>query len=226
MQMQSPILKRSLAKWLGRYHEQMNAKGRSYLNGRGITDKAINDYQLGVVEKPGPGHEPYVGMLSIPYLTPSGPAGVKFRFLDEDRSPKYLVPAGQTPHLYNVNAFHRAVDTIAICEGELDALIMESVVGVPAVGVAGVNMWKPHFPRCFEGFERIFIMADNDVKENGTNPGRLMANRIVEDLRWARIIHLPPGEDVNSLVLKGGPEKILQLLDPPDDDESEDIPDF
>jgi hypothetical protein len=80
-------------------------------------------------------------------------------------------------------------------------------------------MWKDYFTRCFEGFENIYIMADNDVKENGENPGLRLANRIIDALPWARIIYLPAGEDLNSTVLKQGPQYVLDLLKPPVDED-------
>jgi hypothetical protein len=42
------------------------------------------------------GHELGEGMLSIPYITPAGVVGIKFRRLDEG-TPKYLWPTGQKP---------------------------------------------------------------------------------------------------------------------------------
>ena len=215
----SGLSKKSQERAVHSYEKQLSEKARSYLQDRGFNDQAIENYRLGSVEHPQPGHEPYGGMLSIPYLTPTGPIGFKFRFLDENRTPKYLVPAGQKPHLFNVRAFHKSATAIAICEGELDTLIMDSVVDVPAVGVAGVEMWKDHFTRCFEGYENIFIMADNDVKDNGENPGLRLANRIVDALPWARIIYLPAGEDLNSTVLKFGPDFVRDLMETTSDDD-------
>lgn len=219
----SGLSKKSQERATKAYEKQLSETARSYLNARGLDDQAIANYRLGSVEVPEPGHEPYQGMLSIPYLTPTGPVGFKFRFLDDNRQPKYLVPAGQRPHLFNVRAFHESDESVAICEGEIDTLIMDSVVKIPAVGVAGVEMWKDHFTRCFEGFENIYIMADNDVKENGENPGLRLANRIIDVLPWARIIYLPAGEDLNSTVLKKGSQYVLDLLSPANDD---DVPPF
>jgi DNA primase len=215
----SGLSKKSQERATKAYEKQLSEKAHSYLLERGLDEQAISNYRLGSVEVPEPGHEPYQGMLSIPYLTPTGPVGFKFRFLEEHRQPKYLVPTGQRAHLFNVNAFHNSDSSIAICEGELDTLVMDSVVGVSAVGVAGVEMWKDYFTRCFEGFENIYIMADNDVKENGENPGLRLANRIIDALPWARIIYLPAGEDLNSTVLKQGPQYVLDLLKPPVDED-------
>lgn len=147
---------------------------------------------------PAPGHEHAVGCLAIPYRTPTGVVGIKFRRVDEG-TPKYIWPTGQKVGLFNVVDLHQRSSVIAICEGELDTLVMSALVGVPAVGIAGVSQWKPHFPKMFEGFERIVIFADNDLKENGSNPGMELAKRIKEDLDKAVVISLPDNRDVNAV---------------------------
>ena len=72
------------------------------------------------------------------------------------------------------------------------------------MGVAGVSQWKPWFPKLFESYNRILIFADNDVKEDGRNPGQELAKRIKEDLNQATIIHLPDNQDVNEVYLEHG----------------------
>jgi DNA primase len=142
-------------------------------------------------------------MLSIPYRTPAGVVGLKFRRIDGG-TPKYLWPTGQKIGLFNVLDLHKGGDTIAICEGELDAIVLSGMVGIPSVGVAGVSQWKPWFPKLFEAYNRILIFADNDVKEDGRNPGQELAKRIKEDLDKADIIHLPDNTDVNDVYLQYG----------------------
>ena len=142
-------------------------------------------------------------MLSIPYITPAGVVGIKFRRLD-DGTPKYLWPTGQKIGLYNVGDLHKDSDTIAICEGEIDTLVLSGVVGIPAVGVAGVSQWKPWFPKLFEPYKRVLIFADNDVKADGKNPGQELAKRIKEDLSIAEVVHLEANSDVNDMFLKYG----------------------
>jgi DNA primase len=72
------------------------------------------------------------------------------------------------------------------------------------VGVAGVSQWKPWFPKLFESYSRILIFADNDVKEDGRNPGQELAKRIKEDLNKAEVIHLPDNQDVNDMLISSG----------------------
>ena len=163
----------------------------------------MSTFLLGSVVDPAAGHELATGMISIPYRTPAGVVGMKFRRID-DGTPKYLWPTGQKVGLFNVVDLHEASNTIAICEGEIDTMVLSGMVGIPSVGVAGVSQWKPWFPKLFESYERILIFADNDIKEDGRNPGQELAKRIKEDLDKAEIVHLPDNTDVNEVYLSHG----------------------
>lgn len=166
-------------------------------------------FHLGTVHEPAPGHEHGNGCLAIPYRTPTGVVGIKFRRIDGG-DPKYIYPIGQKVGMFNVVDLQTQGNTIAICEGELDTLVMSGLVGVPAVGVAGVTNWKPWFPKMLEGFERIVIFADNDVKEDGSNPGMGLAKRIKEDVERAVVVSLPGNRDVNQVFLDGDMEWLYE----------------
>ncbi len=195
--------KRSLTESAQKYHEALTPQAASYLAARGITRAVAATFLLGSVVEPSAGHEHAVGRLSIPYITPAGVVGIKFRAIG-DSTPKYLWPTGQKIGLFNVMDLHRFSDTIAICEGEIDTIIASSFMGIPAVGVAGVSQWKAWFPKLFESYSRILIFADNDVKEDGRNPGQELAGRIKEDLNTAIVVQLEPNLDVNDTYLKYG----------------------
>ena len=195
--------RRLLTEAAEKYHNALTPQAVSYLEGRGITQTARNTFLLGSVVEPSAGHEHAVNRLSIPYITPAGVVGIKFRAIDEG-TPKYLWPTGQKIGLFNVGDLHKYSDTIAICEGEIDTIVLSGIVGIPAVGVAGVSQWKPWFPKLFESYQRILIFADNDVKEDGRNPGQELAKRIKEDLDKAEVIHLPDNCDVNEVYLSDG----------------------
>jgi DNA primase len=195
--------RRSLTESAQKYHEALTPQAASYLAARGITKAVAATFLLGSVVEPSAGHEHAVGRLSIPYITPAGVVGIKFRAIG-DSTPKYLWPTGQKIGLFNVMDLHRFSDTIAICEGEIDTIIASSFMGIPAVGVAGVSQWKAWFPKLFESYSRILIFADNDVKEDGRNPGQELAGRIKEDLNTAIVVQLEPNLDVNDTYLKYG----------------------
>ena len=195
--------KRSLTESAQKYHEALTPQAASYLAARGITRAVAATFLLGSVVEPSAGHEHAVGRLSIPYITPAGVVGIKFRAIG-DSTPKYLWPTGQKIGLFNVMDLHRFSETIAICEGEIDTIIASSFIGIPAVGVAGVSQWKSWFPKLFESYSRILIFADNDVKEDGRNPGQELAGRIKEDLNTATVVQLEPNLDVNDTYLRYG----------------------
>lgn len=193
------------------YHAELpGSPGEEYLQQRGLLDYA-STFLLGYVVEPAPGHEDrFKGMLSIPYITPSGVVAFKFRRLDS-ATPKYQSPSGQKHHLYNVQSIIDAIDSILLVEGELDA-IAATIAGFPAVAIPGTNAWKPHFRRCFDGIERIVIMCDNDMKEDGSNPGQELAKRLMETLPNSVRVSLPPGQDVNSTLLNQGAQYLTDLV--------------
>jgi DNA primase len=160
-------------------------------------------------------HENYQGWLSIPYLTAMGHCvGFKFRRLDEGK-PKYGAPLGQKGHLYNVSDIIISSEYIAICEGELDTIVASAILGIPAVGVPGVQAWKPHFTRMFSGYGRVYIVGDNDVKEDGSNPGAEFSRMVAQEVSNSTIVSLPAGMDLNDLYLAKGIEETKRTIGVP-----------
>ena len=154
----------------------------------------------------------YEGWISIPYFTALDICvGFKFRRLD-DMKPKYGAPIGQKSHLYNVVATMENTYRIVICEGEFDTIIMNEA-GVPAVGVPGVAAWKPFYPKLFSGFDVIYIIGDNDTREDkDTNPGAEFARRVASEVLNGQIVQLPPGMDITDFYLAEGKEALVNLV--------------
>ena len=183
-----------------------------YLAGRGISEEVAARYRLGTITDPINGHDAYEGWLSIPYITALGICvGFKFRRLD-DGKPKYGSPLGQKSHLYNVPDLTLDVATMVICEGELDAVILSGMCNIPAVAVPGVAAWKPHYSKLFSGYDRIYIVGDNDVKEDGSNPGAEFARRVASEVLNGQIVQLPPSMDINDVYLAQGLDAINDLV--------------
>lgn len=198
------------------YASQLTPEAEDYLAGRGLLE-AARISRLGVVCDPHPGHEIAKGRLAIPFLSPGGVVAIRFRALGETDKAKYLSLAGAQPRLYNVSALHTRLPYVAIVEGELDALALTHLVGVPAVGVPGANSWLPHYSRVFADFERVYVICDNDVKYDEErnlkpNPGQALAKKIAEAIPAATVITPPPGEDVNSWVLREGAQKVSDAI--------------
>lgn len=196
-----------------RYQEDLiGSPAEKFLNERGINSEAAVTARLGWTSDPIPGHEQYLNMLSIPYWTKSGVSGMKFRQVEDRQGPRYMNQQGSTLGMYNAHAAVMSGEPyVAICEGELDCVIAHYVCGVNAVGVAGVNNWKKHHPRVLKGFRNVYILADNDDRED--NPGQnVMAGAIIGDIPRARNILLPRGSDVTDHVLANGEESLSALL--------------
>lgn len=199
-----------MEKAAAKYEENREALA-SYLVARGISREAAYAQRLGYASDPEPGHERFRNWMSIPYLTDGGVVALKFRRLDEG-TPKYDSPAGQKIKLYNVGILaHTKADVVAICEGELDAIVGTHVLGIPTVGTWGTN-WLDHHPRCFADFEQVLIIADNDVKDDGSNPGLKHAKNIHSTIQRGRIVMPPPGHDLGSWVLSEGREAVLKAV--------------
>jgi DNA primase len=195
-----------------RYAQALTPEAISYLEGRGISEEVANKFSLGVVTDPAAGHEHHTGWLSIPYITALDLcAGFKFRRLDEGK-PKYGSPLGQKSHLYNVKDILKLAPRIVVCEGELDAVIVSGVLNLPAVGVPGVAAWKPHFVNLLNGYDVVYIVGDNDVKEDGTNPGAEFSRRVASEVMNSTIVQLPPNMDITDYYLANGADATKHLL--------------
>jgi DNA primase len=210
--MVSNVQSKSLLEAAQRYAQAITPLALGVLAERGISEEVAARFQLGTITEPMNGHESYEGWISIPYITASGSCvGFKFRRTDEGK-PKYGSPTGQKSHLYNVCDITIDSPRVVVCEGELDTVITSGVLGIPAVGVPGVAAWKPHFPKLFAGYETIYVVGDNDVKEDGSNPGAEFAKRVANEVMNSVIVTLPAGMDINDYYLANGIEATRKLL--------------
>jgi len=195
-----------------RYAQAISPEALAVLDARGICEVVAAKYQIGTITEPINGHEMYQGWISIPYITAGGSCvGFKFRRVDEGK-PKYGSPTGQKAHLYNVADITIMKPYIVVCEGELDTVIVSGVLGIPAVGVPGVAAWKSHFPKLFGGYETVYVVGDNDVKEDGSNPGAEFSKRVANEVMNSTIVTLPPNMDINDYYLAHGAEATRKLL--------------
>jgi DNA primase len=137
-----------------------------------------------------------------------GVVQLKFRRLAGD-GPKYM-GSGGSPRLYNTMALDLAeqVGYVAICEGEFDAIVLDGLVGIPAVAVPGIDTWgsRPEWREIFTGFSKVLVFADQD------EPGQKLASRILRELDTAHLVQLP-AKDVNEAYLQFGADKIRELAD-------------
>jgi DNA primase len=210
--MQQSEQQKSLLEVVTRYSQALSEEAVGYLEGRGISRDVAEQFSLGTVTQPAVGHEQFENWISIPYITAMGVCtSVKFRRLD-DGKPKYGQPTGQKLHLYNVSDILADTQKIVVCEGELDTIIMSGILGIAAVGVPGVAAWKPFYSKLFTGFDTVYVVGDNDVKEDGSNPGAEFAKRVASEVVNSQIVQLPPGMDITDYYLEYGSEKTSNLV--------------
>lgn len=180
---------------------------------RGLQWSTVGGALLGVVTEPEAEHRNYAGRISIPYITPGGVVGLRFRCAGPaydrehkcDGHAKYLSVTGAPVNMYNVKALHDAGSVIGIAEGEFDALAATQA-GLPTVAIPGVSVWKPHWYRLFEGFSEVIMLQDGD------DAGEGLASVIQEEVEAARICAMPGGEDVSSFIVAKGPEEFMNWV--------------
>lgn len=214
MQKLSQSQKDYLREATSRYHAALpDSPASEYLTSRGLgwdsIQTAVNRFRIGYVGDPLPGHEMFKGYMAIPYLRWSADkewavVSIRFRRLDEGK-PKYMTLAGDRPRLFNTMALLKDTANIAITEGEIDA-ITASICGVQAVGVPGSQNWQPWFREPFLGYRNVYILADGD------DAGMSFATQVASSLPNAKIIPMPSGEDVNSLVTAKGKDALLERI--------------
>ena len=218
MERLSESQRKSLREATQRYHASFpGSPAADHLANRGLASESIKDqvnkFRLGYVNEPLPGHEQFRGYLAIPYLRWSPHNGwsvpsIRFRCMADHEHTghgKYMTVAGDRPRLFNTKVLLGDSPVVAITEGEIDA-ITATVCGLPAVGVPGSQAWQPHFREPFLGYRDVFVLADGD--EAGVH----FANTIAATLPNAKVIPMPSGQDVNSVVLSEGKQGLLERI--------------
>lgn len=222
-QLLSSESRKSLEKAARRYEDHLQgpdgAHARDYLSGRGLPPNVVRDYRLGLVDAESPDHQEYAGCITIPYLTRAGVVSFKLRNIT-GYGKKYINP-GYDTRLYNTLAMDTADRNgiLGIAEGELDAIVLTALVGIPSVGIPGTDSYKAHpeWRELFRGYQQVLIFEDQDEEKtkivNGEEvkyrPGAELTKRLRADIDTARVIRLP-AKDVNECYLATGREGILE----------------
>ncbi len=177
-----------------------------YLTKRGVDDVTAMDWCLGYVLDPLPGHERFKGYLSIPYITPSGVVGMKFRCTQDHKCeghPKYDSEPGGGTYLFGVSNVASDSRSICVTEGELDAIVATQC-GLPAVGISGATKWKRHWRYVFDGFDDIIVLQDGDTA------GEKLTRNVLGSVDKARAGVMPQGDDVSSFVASHGAQALRE----------------
>lgn len=166
---------------------------------RGIDPLTVQAMRLGAVADSSdtpPGFEKFAGRVAIPNRCASGHVvGIKFRSID-GTEPKYHQPAGQEQRLFNLDALNRATTVLAMTEGEVDAITLESL-GIPAVAVPGASNWRPHHWRLLEGIPRVVFFHDPD------EAGEKLLGKVMRDLPVIPVTAPQGVKDCNEALVAG-----------------------
>lgn len=199
----------------------------NYLRGHGIDKDIAAKYQLGFVNPVGAEDQQFEGRLAIPYLTRSGVVAMKYRCVmphdckeyARDGHPmhgKYAAPMGQEPRIFNPAAFFDAEDALGIAEGEIDAIVATERLGLPTIGIPGVENWVKYrkaWRRTLEDYAHILIFVDGDgpSDRHPDGAGLEFARAVARDVGpQARLVRCPSGEDVASMVASGQMDVLLE----------------
>lgn len=192
------------------YYDQLKASPEAleYVKARGFTGEMVRDFKFGYVGEPLENHDEMVGMLCIPYITPTGVSAVRFRRIKGSGN-KYHQELGTYTPLFNVRDLHRPETYISFQEGEFDTGVMSALVGVPAIGLPGLGQWEKNgrfYVRILQDYDKIFVVMDTDDK----GEGQRTAGKIMRALPNAVNIKLP--FDTNDTYLQLGREFILKEM--------------
>jgi DNA primase len=158
------------------WHDTMPKARREYWLKRGLFDKTIDEFFLGWDGK----------RYTIPALYRLVPFGVKRRQseIDDGIDAKYISATGSRAGLFNSDCLW-TTDKVVICEGEIDAMLLNQW-GFPAVtSTAGAGTFKEKWAELFLFVPNIWILYDND------DAGRKGEQLVHSILRRAKIIHYP-----------------------------------
>jgi hypothetical protein len=198
-------------------------RGRAYLEARGLAGVA-GSLGLGeVASNPTkPEHRRYAGRLVIPSFSARGTVcDMALRCMKDhdcgaEGCPKYLFLPGVAKRLFGLEDLAAPGSVIHIAEGHPDRMTLKAC-GLNAVGVAGVNAWKPYHRRLFAGYEQVYFWAQSDDK--GQSEG--LGERIRSGLRGVSVIMVPNASDLNTYYQQVGKEGVLALLDGSEEPEGE-----
>jgi len=170
-----PSIRREVAE---RYHRDLPANIRRYLNDRGIPDETVDKHLLGWSGR----------RITIPVFGKNGEV-LQFRYAkspeDMSDAPKVLSELGADLELYGRDTLARKQNRVIICEGEFDRLVLEARGFKAVTSTGGANAFRSKWTSCFENVRRIYICFDRD------QAGKEGAKRVQSYLPEAKIVTLP-----------------------------------
>lgn len=183
---------------------------REYFNGRGINNKSIDRFMLGIGD-----FSRHHGYMIPVFNKTGGVAYVKIRRTLEDDSaeivaeslggrnaiPKYTVyPAGAKLVLVGEDQLAKSTSSdVLICEGELDRIIaIQEGVEIPVVTSGGAQTFKEEWIESLKNMRNIYICMDKD--KTGEGGSEKLAQRLAGKIPSASVykISLPFDENTHA----------------------------
>lgn len=156
-----------------------------YLLGRGISEEVLREYEIGFDESR--------GRYTIPIRDSDG-ALVNIRRYSRKYKPKMTNASGHgsPPRLFPISSLDGEDETVVVCEGEWDALVLLSN-GIRAVtGTHGASTWDPRWSEQFDGLN-VFVCYDND--REGRVGGKKAAKTIRKFAKSVATVQIPVEKD-------------------------------
>ena len=199
--------------------QSAKAGALEWLKGRGLTPETIAAFRIAEQVRNGKTYAVF------PYLRDGVLVNVKYRNVAEKRDMRQ--EGGAEPCLFGWHLIDPKARTVAICEGEIDAMTMHQC-GVPALSVnagAGNHQWLENDWDRLDRFSEILIFFDSD--EPGQKGAKEVASRIGADR--CKIVTLP-AKDANGYLLQGADasdfDHAIQQAKPQDPEEMRQASDF
>lgn len=165
---------------------------REWLASRGLEDRTITAFKAAEQERDGKCY------AVLPYLRDGELVNVKYRNPDDKRDMRQ--EGGAEPCLFGWHLIEPKERTVAITEGELDAMTLWQA-GIPALSVnagAGNHQWIESDWQRLERFSEIYVAFDND------DAGNKGASEVIRRLGVARCKRLIfPAKDANDWLMQG-----------------------
>ncbi len=161
---------------LDRLHSQMDDRGRSYLNSRGINDESIDHFKLG--------YSASQDMVIVPVHSPDGiPVGLVGRSV-EGKSFKNSNGLPRNKTMFNIHRAKRMGGAAIVVESSFDAIRVHQSGYPNVVATLGGSMSKINLNNLNRNFTKIIIMTDAD--QAGRDLGKLIANTLkTKEILWA-----------------------------------------
>lgn len=170
-----------------------------WLKSRALTEKTIADFKIAEQIRDGKTYAVF------PYLRDGVLVNVKYRNVAEKKDMRQ--EGGAEPCLFGWHLIDPKVRTIAITEGEIDAMSLHQC-GVPALSVnagAGNHQWIENDWQRLERFSEILVFFDND------EPGNKGAQEIIHRLGAERCKRVSiPTKDANEWLMAGAESNEFQ----------------